>query len=140
MVIGTDIKKGMILPVPPFDPFLFGTHFAGIGYVLPLFYSLPLFYLRKQPAARYDGVGLKVFKGTGGTHFRGNDTDQVIFQGKYIHSANHAIFRDQDERSAKTLVFLAFPMKLNTDDHIFQNKRCIIILRFKYKPLTYLIM
>ncbi|OQB71363.1 MAG: hypothetical protein BWX93_00245 [Bacteroidetes bacterium ADurb.Bin139] len=83
---------------------------------------------------------LQIFQGTGSAHFRGNDTNKVIFNCEHVHSPDHVVFRDQDKGAAKTLVFLAFPMEFNANDHIFKNKRRVIIVRFKYKPFLFLIL
>ena len=85
-------------------------------------------------------MGLEVLKGACRAHFRGDDTDQVVFNSQHVHGPDHIVFRDQHQGTPKTLVFLSFPVKLYTDDHISQKKRGVIILWFKCKPVLYLVL
>jgi len=98
VVVCTNIKQGMVFPVPPTDVsfirFVYGlVIFAGLPDLLPFY------HLGNEPGAGGDRMRFQELHAAGCAHFRGDDTDQVIFQREYIDGMEALPLPQQHQRS-----------------------------------------
>ena len=119
MVIGTDIETGMVFTVVPTDHLILSLSESRI-FCLGLSDFLILLDLCQQPSSGNNRMSLQEFQRSSRTHFRRNHTCQVVFHVDDIDSCQLTIFYNDFQGTQEALVFLAFPMEVDTDGHIVQ--------------------
>ena len=117
MVVGTNIKDGMVFSVVPTDIFFFSFGKREESVAL-LAHCVSFFDLGKEPATGNDGMCLQKFEGRGCAHFGRNYAGQVIFYRKYIDSCNLVLMYHEFEGSHEYLGFMSFPMEIDADGYI----------------------
>ena len=87
MVIGTDIKNGMILAVVPADEFviLLDKREETVLMFTSLFTTT---HLCQKPRTTDDCMGLQQFKTRRSLHLTGNDGGEILLDGQFIDGRN----------------------------------------------------
>ena len=128
MVVGTHIEAGVLFTVVPADD-LCRRDKRGL---IPRIDKSVFLHLCQQPAAGDDGMCLEQLFGAGSTHLGGDHAPEVIFQCDDVDGGDALFFRDNLQRSLKTLVFPPFPVEVEADDHLLQFETVEVhILRFE---------
>ena len=119
MVVCADIETGVVLTVVPTDQFVLRLSKRRI-FRLRFRQFLVLLNLCQQPSTGNYGMRLEQFQRSGCTHFRRNDTREIIFHVDDIDTSQLFIFHDNLQSTDETLVFLSFPVEVDTDSYILQ--------------------
>ena len=79
-------------------------------------------------------MGLEQLHRTAGVHFRGNDRTKVVLQIDGVDGGLGAIrIVANFQRTGKLLVFMAVPMKTDTDTDILQNECLFPLLKLNMR-------
>ena len=119
MVVGTNIKDGMVFAVVPANElvvFLDKREEA----VLLFLILLTATHLRQQPRTGDDGMSLEQLDASGSFHLAADNAGQILFDGQFVDSRNLIGLNHQLERAQEHLRLLALPMEIDTDGDIIE--------------------
>ena len=122
MVVGTDIKDGVVFTIVPANDLIvfLDKREETVGSV---FVTTAFFHLGEYPGARDDRMGLKELKGCRGRHLAGDDTHEVSLERQFV-DGNNLIGFDHDVQCAfEGLFLLALPMEVHTNGNIVERER-----------------
>ena len=121
MVVGTDIKEGVVLAVVPTDKFVLLAHKGEEATRASCTLAVAQ-HLVEEPTARHYGVGAEEFERSGRLHLRTDDADEILLHGQFVDDNEHLLFDNDTQRAAEGLRFAALPVELLADGHIFKGK------------------
>ena len=131
VVVGTDIKQGMVLTVVPAKQLVLLLHKREEIIILALATLGTFLDLIEQPRTGDDGMRLQQFGRRGGTHLTGNHTLQVLFHRQFVDSQHLISLDHQTERATERLFLLSFPVEPYTDGDIMERERHLVALRLE---------
>ena len=91
MVVGTDIKEGVVLAVVPTDKFVILAHKGEEATRASCALAVAQ-HLMEKPTARHYGVGAEEFERSGRLHLRTDDADEILLHGQFVDDNEHLLF------------------------------------------------
>ena len=132
MVVGTDIKNGVVFAVVPSNQFVILLHKREESALLLAAFGT-FHHLCQQPRARDNSVSLKQFDACRRTHLARNDTGEITLYGQFVDGAYLVCLNHEFQRAEEGLRLLALPVELPAYCDITDGERGALCHWFKHQ-------
>ena len=132
MVVGTNIKNGVVFAVVPANQLVIFLHKREESTFLLIAVGT-FFHLGKQPRARDNGMCLEQLDACRRTHLTRYDTGKIALNWQFINCAYLVCLNHKFQRAEKRLRLLALPMEFLTNGDITNRERGSLFHRFEHQ-------